>query len=493
MDKDELLKLLDLSGEEKPPPPGRASVFAGATEGKAPSPPTAPASATALVLDGWALRRGKELLEANEELRGLKLPAEAIADFHAAAFLPDHTLAERCVAPRRLEFVRQLLGTPDFKVLHASTMLREEASEVAAAQFARQFANLRDQEKARKPGGEEGAAADGGPGEKGAAGEAEAVEEDMDEAPTDEEEMAALRAAGKALARASEEVEALFEAAGALGMGPGEPGSNDPRAIASLFRRVRDDPALRRICELAGRFRRLAQSRQCLKSSHGVDEVAGVEMGGDLARLLPVELARIALPELELDALRRLAERQCQQLLVRGVEPVARGPVIVSVDESGSMIGEKAHTAKALALAVAWVARRQRRWCALVAYSGNSGERLLALPPGRWDEGAVCDWLGAFIGRGSTIDVPVREMPRMYQQLRAPAGRTDVLFITDAVCILPPAVVSDFLAWKARVKARLITLVVGEPPGDLAKVSDECHMVPALSPSEEAVARALSF
>jgi uncharacterized protein with von Willebrand factor type A (vWA) domain len=65
---------------------------------------------------------------------------------------------------------------------------------------------------------------------------------------------------------------------------------------------------------------------------------------------------------------------------------VGKGPIIVSIDESGSMIGEKAHTAKALALALAWIARQQHRWCGLVAYSGDSGERLLPLPPGRWDE-----------------------------------------------------------------------------------------------------------
>src|SRR5688572_11667512 len=102
------------------------------------------------------------------------------------------------------------------------------------------------------------------------------------------------------------------------------------------------------------------------------------------------------------------------------------------------MSGDKVHTAKALALALAWVARRQRRWCALVAYSGDSGERLLALPPGHWDEIALCEWLCAFIGKGSTLDIPVREMPQYYQALNAPPGKTDVLFITDARCHIPP-------------------------------------------------------
>ena len=79
--------------------------------------------------------------------------------------------------------------------------------------------------------------------------------------------------------------------------------------------------------------------------------------------------------------------------------PVGKGPIIITIDESGSMQGEKAHTAKALALALAWIARQQNRWCALIAYSGDSGERLLALPPRRWNESALADWLTAFIGR----------------------------------------------------------------------------------------------
>ncbi len=42
------------------------------------------------------------------------------------------------------------------------------------------------------------------------------------------------------------------------------------------------------------------------------------------------------------------------------------------------------------------------------------------------------DWLSAFIGRGSEIDVPVREMPRIYAALKVPPGVTDLVFVTDA-------------------------------------------------------------
>src|SRR5207249_194224 len=124
-------------------------------------------------------------------------------------------------------------------------------SEIAATAFAREFAACRK----AKPQSGEGGRPPGG-----------AVP-----APTDElaGELTALRAAAKAAAEARSGVEELKDAAAAVGLGEGSPGSNDPARIAAAFKRVRGDPAVRKICKLAGRFRRVAQSRQRQKADHG--------------------------------------------------------------------------------------------------------------------------------------------------------------------------------------------------------------------------------
>jgi uncharacterized protein with von Willebrand factor type A (vWA) domain len=462
VNREELLKMLDLVGKEAPPARQDAELEITPHEGDSSG---GPASPTALELDGWGLRRGREVLEESERLQRLDLSAEAIADFHGCAFEPDPRPAPHCVDPLRHQFVQQLLQTPEYQSLHTSTLLHEAASAIAAAAFAEQFAALKKERQ--------------GP----AAGEV------PDPAG---EEMDTLRAVGRAVTTATEEVEECKEAEAGLGMGPGEPGSNDPRAIAALYRRVRDDPTLRRICQLAGRYRRLAQSKQRQKATHGLDDVVGVTLDGDLGRTLPHELARLAVPEFELDTLRRLVERQLMCREYHATEPVGRGPILVVVDESGSMAGDKVHTAKAMALALAWVARRQRRWCALVAYSGDTGERLLALPPGRWDEGKLADWLCQFLGGGSERDVPIAELPDYYRRLGAPLGQTDVILVTDALCRLPTRMQERFNAWRASVKAKVISLIVNSAPGDLAGVSDECHLVRSLEVSEEAVGRVLS-
>ena len=48
-------------------------------------------------------------------------------------------------------------------------------------------------------------------------------------------------------------------------------------------------------------------------------------------------------------------------------------------------------------------------------------------------------------------------------------------------------------AWKQGVQARLITLVISSVPGDLTAISDEVHLVEALSAGDEAVGRILSL
>jgi uncharacterized protein with von Willebrand factor type A (vWA) domain len=157
------------------------------------------------------------------------------------------------------------------------------------------------------------------------------------------------------------------------------------------------------------------------------------------------------------------------------------------------LYGPKVHTAKALALALAWVARQQKRWAGLIAYSGKSGERLLALPPSRWDEVALCGWLSAFIGQGSDLDLPIEELPRMYREVGAPPGETDLVMITDAKCRVGPELRKRFLEWRRSARVRAVALVVGGAPGDLEGLCDEVHRVGALDPAGDAVGRVLSL
>ena len=452
MNNDELNKLLDLNG-------GHLTSLGSESTSKAPE-----ASPTALKLDQWSLRKGGELLKESPRLRKLNLSSACVSDLHAAAFLPNPELVESCSDPLRKQFVQELLSAPAYQLLHESTKLNTVASEIAACSFAEQLSAL-----------------------------AARVETSPKLPETKSLEIEIISSASKAARQATEGVQELESVTQAMGMGPGEPGSSDVNAIATTFKAARSNPALLRICSLAGRFRQLAQGLHKARSRDGFDEVTGLESGSDISRLIPSELMRLGIPELEIDFLRRFAERQCLCREFESTEKVGLGPIVIVIDESGSMVGHRNESAKAIALTLAWIARRQGRWCGLVAFSGGTGHKVLSLPPERWNQVDLLDRLQSFLGCGSDQDVPVQEMPAIFTEIGAPLGATDLIYVTDAELRISEKKASAFKAWKRTVQARLISLVLNSDPGDLTSISDEVHLINSLDPAEAGIKKVFSL
>src|SRR4051794_4937030 len=114
MDPKDLLTLLDLGGK-LPDAPAESGVIAASPT----STPPADASPTALAVDAWGLRRGRDLVAESDRLKAAGTDPLAAADFFACAFDPDPRLVEACADVRRHQFVAQLLDTPEYRGLHA--------------------------------------------------------------------------------------------------------------------------------------------------------------------------------------------------------------------------------------------------------------------------------------------------------------------------------------------------------------------------------------
>ena len=108
MDPKDLLKMLDLDGKPPDTPKASGVIAADAAE----PTPSADASPTALEVDAWGLRRGRDLVAESERLRKAGTDEFAAADFFSAAFDPDPQLAASCADRRRHQFVAQRLDTP---------------------------------------------------------------------------------------------------------------------------------------------------------------------------------------------------------------------------------------------------------------------------------------------------------------------------------------------------------------------------------------------
>lgn len=433
------------------------------------------ASPTALCIDRWGMRRGEKLAESewNQESKHDHI---TLADCHAALFEPNPELAENPEDQNKSRWFSQLMETPDYHGLHAQTMLDAFVSELAAKSIADSLAEYM---ATKEPKEKDEPPKDDGDGE------------------SIKDEMNRIRSVGKAIESAKEECEAASDFAAGLGEGvAGSPLDRD--AIARSFRRIRDDQQLQKIFKMAGRFRRCASALQRQKTRHGIDDTVGVKLDGTVRSMMQSELASLVMPQLKLDTMRRIAEKQVLCRDHRGFMPVAKGPVVVVVDESGSMSGKKIIAAKALALTMGWVAKQQKRWIVLVGYSGGSGSHSICCPPRKWNQDRVIDWLEHFFGAGSSLDVPIGEMPDEYWpayiKQGLPRGKTDLVFITDAVVNCPEKLAKRFIKWKAEENVKTYGIVVGqEEPGDFATLCDRLWCVKNVDLDEDAVQSMLSI
>lgn len=191
------------------------------------------------------------------------------------------------------------------------------------------------------------------------------------QAPIADRLRAALRGAVRtASQRVDETAEALAGIAPGLASVPPQHEQADPKRF-TLANRVRKDRRLQEILRRSGRLLRSADARDRARSVHAREEVVDLERGADLGRVLPAQLARLRHPALRALALRDLVERQAIQYRLEGSEPLERGPIVVLLDESGSMGGDPHDWARAVGIACLGVASKERRPATVVGFDGG--------------------------------------------------------------------------------------------------------------------------
>lgn len=416
-------------------------------------------SSTALVVDEWSRLRGAALSQ-EQRFVATGLDVSAACDFHTLCFEPQPQLVDKaCVDQQRFEFIRELLTNTNYHQLHQQTQLFPLGAELAAIHYAEAFAAL---EKSGKAG----------------------------------DDISRVVEAQRATQQAVKSVTEVADVGQTFGLDGGGGGTSDTQKITALYQRVRRSPQLQKVVELAGRYRLLARSQQ-MRKTPSTEDLQGIVQDGDVARLLPHELAALCDDDedgLSLEAMRRLVERQSLCRDYTATEPIGKGPVVFVVDESGSMLGNPSDNAKALALAMAWVARRQKRWCSLVAFSDERhGHRVLSLPYGGWHEDAVIHWLTEFLGGGTLL--PLAVLPEILKETGAPTGSTDVVFVTDGICAVADEVIQKFLDWKKKSGTKVYSLVINSPAvrDAIGLVSDVAYSVPVLDAQQSAVEKILSL
>ena len=175
-------------------------------------------------------------------------------------------------------------------------------------------------------------------------------------------------------------------------------------------------------------------------------EIEDVSNGNDLRHVLPVEMAIMADPQtedffylkyatkrLQLFANKPKEQSQMKTEQTKEKKPrLEKGPIIVSLDTSGSMSGKPIQLAKTLLLQLLRMAKKQKRKCYLISFSVRAQTLDLSLP-GSWRK--LNDFLDNSFTGGTDGEEMLKDALRMLQTSNF--SMADVLIISDFYFSVP--------------------------------------------------------
>jgi len=245
------------------------------------------------------------------------------------------------------EIIKNLLDMPEYKELCKSTRLDDIASAFGTLQLSDQILNQVDKI------------------EREAQEQKKSAEEVLNQM-SDQQKAGLRQSLRRAIGEAQEASDEIGEAFSAWGTNQGEIKQLPFEQKFKLTEQLLKAGSLKRISELVGRFRNVLNSVDATKWTHGNDEIVDITVGNDLGRLLPSEYLKLKInPTL---FYKDFLEKNLLQYQLKGVEPQGKGPIIVCLDVSGSMYGEREEWAKAVTLALAQLAQNQNRAFSIVTF-----------------------------------------------------------------------------------------------------------------------------
>lgn len=421
---------------------------------------------------GQAVRDLPELAALN---RRSNQASAVMRDVHASLYKLKPKLLDDTDAQHR-DVMEQLMETSEYQQLRATTRMSEVGAAFGAMELGRTLIqHLPETEDAEQQPGE-------GPGGNGPLMRGC---RDMDE-----QRRQLRKIVREAQARTEEGVEdakALSGEGGGWGSGEGGDEKMSLADAVALAKRLRNDPRLKRIAELAGRMRRIASGKRETRYKKGPDDVVGVEFGNDLSNVLQSELVALCDEDLQWDALLRFTEKRLLQTKREGKQRIQNGPVIVLVDESISMEGERDVWAKALALGILSIAKKEKRSFACGTFNSRCWLS-------DWGKNPSMDTVLSLLSRrpsgGTSFTSPLGAAMTLIERAKARDSeweKADIVFITDGECCVPDHFAETYKQRMEATGAHLYVIGIGSRAQSLDCLADGTAFVSDLTDDSQAL------
>lgn len=272
--------------------------------------------------------------------------------------------------------------------------------------------------------------------------------------------------------------------------------------VLALARELRGNQQLLRILRLAGRMTQLGIALQQQRTSWRFSEETEIRRGGELQDILPDELNLSAFEPLRLETTAKIVDRD--YLANRRIrhQSLVRGPIVIMVDESGSMGYQSGRTkysrleeAKALGMALAGLAKQQNRWFAMTSWASEGQVRTWTVPPEQEEATAeLISFASHDFGGGTSL--PLMEAIRVVDEACLGGYRPDVVIITDGDVGSRSRygeVAQKFITWRAEREVRVFGLAIACQSSVLSDISTHYFEANDLDLTEAAVRATLGI
>jgi uncharacterized protein with von Willebrand factor type A (vWA) domain len=289
--------------------------------------------------------------------------------------------------------------------------------------------------------------------------------------------------------KVAQELEDATEEAESWGSTLGSGQRSPPGEKLELGKRLAGNEKLKKLARMIGRMQFHAMALRKKVFERSSEEVLEVERGDSIHRLLPHEMLNLHHPILRKDFQRRFLDQELLQYSLRGVEEKGKGPMVVCLDGSSSMAGDKEIWSKAVTLTLLEIARRQRRLFRSICFSSEETplQVLDMNPRGRYEVEmkTVMDLAEYFPGGGTDFQRPLDAALECLRQ--AKYKKSDIIFITDGECQVSPEWAEQFRKEKEKLGFSLYSILIDVGPsslGTLKEFSDRITTIKQLTGDE---------
>jgi uncharacterized protein with von Willebrand factor type A (vWA) domain len=390
------------------------------------------------------------------------------------------------------------LGMPEFEQMRALTVADEFNTALATAQFTKTLVEtlLKQEEEEKEEEGQPEPEQGGGDGDESGQPSPEEREQARQKQQQQRQEMGlrvAARAAAGAAQKEVKKASALAQAfgggedqvGGGWGMGQGAAGSvGNIGQRAQLAKQVAQQPRLQQIADLAGRMKVIAANAQRQRAEHIPDEIADIERGDNLARMLPLEMLNMVSDETEDLFWMRLLDHGLTQYALTGEESAKRGPIIFCADESGSMSGYPSDWTAAIGLALLSIAAKQHRDFVWVHFGGKGEIKKDEYLRGKGTPEQVMASALHFFAGGTDYDAPLMLALTAIAIEHGQYNKADVVFVTDGLCQVSNDILQEWLRIKREKQFRCYGMLIGYP-GQAGALKAFCDAVTDVTPGQQ--------